>query len=659
MLKRSSDYTGPFSACDRIIAAAVIISWSAASPEAAAQDIFMDDTVTIAAVTVTAGVSGRHAPFSAVKIDSSMMARHEGRDLAVMLQSSSLWSVRRYGNHGLASVSIRGMSGSHTAVTWNGLPVNPTGSGMADFAIIPLSVATSVRIAPGGSDLESITGSVGGRVELSTASYFNGLQAVSLSSGAGSYGDFSSSAVLRTGTDNTSLRLSAWGFTSRNDFRFTNMNSPGGSTEERRTNASVEGAGVTTDFFMRLKRSVLSAHLWYNDADRELPGPVTTVQQDFGEKQRDKAVRGILRFSSKPGRLSAEVFGGGSHDVNLYFHDNPAFNGDNRSELWLAGARLSFRLNQKTELILNTGDEYRKASSLSFEGSAVQNIFSASMAVKYNPVQRLRLLLQARQMAVTGTSTGPELTAAASWLLSPNGEHVIKAGLSRNMKLPCLNDLYWMPGGNPDLSPETSEGGELSWSFAGTSGSGVRNTVDITFHASVVDNLIQWLPNITGIWAAENVRSVVVSGVEARAGKEVTLGAWEIKSHLNYALTRSVIAGSEIANDRSVGSQLIYMPLHHVNLNLDAGWKILRAGFTATAESRRYTTSDNSEWLPATFLTDIFIGAGFTTGVTGVHADLKIDNLLNTPSESVRNYPLPLRTFDIRITLTWSEKQKK
>jgi iron complex outermembrane receptor protein len=213
-----------------------------------------------------------------------------------------------------------------------------------------------------------------------------------------------------------------------------------------------------------------------------------------------------------------------------------------------------------------------------------------------------------------------------------------------------------MPWGNSTLLPETATGGETSWSFSSATAQGLRTTLDLTLHASKVDNLIQWLPGETGLWSAENVRSVNVTGAEARAGTELTVSEWKIKGYVNYGLTRSAIAVSDIPNDRSEGSQLVYSPLHHLNVNIDAGWRILSGGITAVAESRRYTTSDNSEWLPATFLADMYLGTSIKAGMTVVRADLRISNILNTGSESVRNYPMPLRAFNLRLTLTLSDK---
>jgi len=658
MCKRSCAYIIPSRASHNLLKASAVVSCLLLSFDLAAQDIFSEDTVNIPAVTVRAAASLRHTPYTVVKIDSSVMTRHEGGDLGTLLQSASLLTVKRYGNSGLSSVSIRGLSGSHTAVTWNGLPVNAPSNGQSDFAIIPVSAATSVKVTAGGSDLDDISGSIGGKVELSTGPMFDGVTEGSLILGAGSYGSYSSALALRTGSTDISAKISLWGGMARNDFRFINVNAPGGVEKGRRTNAGSSSGGATADVGFRLGRALLTAHAWYNDTDRDLPGPVTTVEQDFGERQKDRSLKGVINYSLDDGKIAAEVVAGGSHDINLYFNEAPALNGENSSGIYMIRTRIRYRMNDRLEIVLNAGDEYQKALSLSFPAAVNRNIISASLAARYSVVPRLRLLLQARQMGASEQKVKPEFTAGATWILTADGRQAIKTSLSRNTKLPCLNDIYWVPGGNTALIPETATGGEASWSYAAMNPTGLRSTLDLTLHASRVDNLIQWLPGEAGLWSAENVRSVNVTGAEVRAGTAVSVSEWTIKGYLNYGLTRSVNAGSEIPNDRSEGSQLAYMPLHHLNMNIDAGWRVFSGGMTAVAESRRYTTSDNSEWLPASFITDLYLGSSVRAGMTVIRADLRVNNLLNARSESVRNYPLPLRYFNLRLTLTWSDKTK-
>jgi iron complex outermembrane receptor protein len=620
--------------------------------------MFIEDTVNISAVTVTASASVRHSPYNITKIDSVTLMRYEGDDLATLLQSVSSVIVRRYGNNGLASVSIRGMSGNHTLVTWNGLSVTAPGTGQIDFAVIPVFAASSVLITAGGSDLQDITGSIGGKVELLSEPSFCRSTEGSLTLSAGSNGEYASSLMVRSGNEKVSLNLSLWGGKAENDFLFINNNAPGGDAEERRTNASSACGGIMTDLSYRFTRSLLTAHLWYNDTNRDLPGPVTEIQQNFGENQRDRSVRSVIKYSTTPGRMTAEITAGESYDINLYNNASFDLEGDNRSEIYMLRTRLGYRFSDKAEVIFTAGDEYQRARSLSYETTDQRNVFSSSLAARYSPVTRLKLILQARQIVVAGTNVMPEFTAGATYLLSANGKHVIKASMSHNSKLPCLNDLYWIPGGNRDLIPERATGGEAGYSLVSIAPSGLRSSVDITLHASRVNDLIQWAPGETGLWSAENISSVNVTGIESRAGAELPVNKGKVNAYINYAFTRSVIAASDMLYDGSTGKQLIYTPLHHLNINMNAAWRFIRAGMTAVYESKRYTTSDNSEWLSPAFLADGNLGAVLKVHKSMITVDLKVNNIFNTSVESVQYYPMPMRTYTLKMNLTFSNMNK-
>jgi vitamin B12 transporter len=658
MCKRSFAYIVRYVLCLRLCTTATFICVLIMSRAVHAQDISVTDTVNISAVTITAEASVRQSPFTVYKVDTATLALFDSEDLATLLMSVTPLTVKRYGNNGLASVSIRGMSGSHTLVTWNGLDITSPNVGSNDFTIIPVMVSSTVHVTAGGYDLQDIAGTIGGKIELSSEPSFIKGKEGSLTLCAGSYGEYASSAVVHSANEKISADIGLWGGIAENGFLFTNYNAPGGPVEERRTNSSTKQYGVTTDLGFRLGRSSLTAHLWYSDADRELPGPVTTVQQDFGERQRDRSVRSVLRFSLTPGKLKADITAGESYDINNYNNDAADLIGDNRSAIYLLKIHLGYRLNEKTEVTLNAGNEFQRARSLSYENIKWRNVFSSSFTALYSPAARLRLMLQARQMAVTGMPLSPEVTAGGTYMLSGDGRHIIKGVVSHNLKLPCLNDLYWIPGGNTALRPERSTGGEAAYSYVRIASSGLKNSVDITLHASRVNDLIQWVPGETGLWSAENIRSAFITGLEGRVATEVPLHRGRMTGMMSYAFNRSVTTASDILNDRAVRKQLIYEPVHHLNMNANVRWRFLRTGVTGIYESRRYTTSDNSEWLPPSFITDANIGAVINTLRTLMTFDFGIINLFNTSYESVRNYPMPLRTFNLRLKVTFSNKNK-
>lgn len=658
MFKRSSAYIVHLKVSRNALHAALLSLSLSVATQAGAQDMFTGDTITITAVTVTATASERQTPYSVFVIDSALMAGHMESDLASLLIYATPLAVKRYGNHGLASVSVRGLPGSHTTVKWHGLTVNAAGNGYTDFALIPLQAASSVKITQGGYDLNDVSGSIGGKVELSSEPLFQTGLYGSVAAGAGSYGDYSASAVTGTGSESLSARMSLWGEKAKNDFLFINDNSPEGAKEERRVNSSCASGGAVTDLAYRSGSSTVAAHLWYSNSERELPGPVTTVQQDFGERQSDRSFRSVISYSLEKGKVSARVTAGGASDVNLYYHEIPDYNGDNRSSLLMFSTALAYRLNGKAEFGINAGNEYQSARSLGYSDTERRNLFSTSLSARINPGTRVRLLLQARQMIVTGMVIKPEFTAGAAVALSPDGAHLLKASISRTARLPCLNDLYWVPGGNSSLRHENATGGEASYSYVIIAASGLKNSLDLALHAKRVNDLIQWIPGVTGIWSAENVRSVNVYGLEGRIGSEVPFNELVISSYLNYGFTRSVVAASEIPNDNAVGSRLIYVPGNLLNLNLGVRWKMLRAGVTALYQDRRFTTSDNSEWLPPSFLADAKVGAVLPAGKTIVGIELGTKNIFNSSSESVRNYPMPLRTFSLRLTVSFTDKNK-
>jgi len=622
------------------------------------QDMYSEDTITIGAVRVTAAPSIRHIPFSTAGTDSLSLSNFRYDDLGRLLQASAPFYVKETGNSGLSSVIMRGLSGSHTMVLWNGIPVTGSNTGMADFAIIPVMPASSVLVTGGGADLEEISGAIGGKIELLSEPPGNQGTEASLATSAGSNDEYATAFAVRTGNEKLSANFSIWGKKSGNDFLFTNSDDPRGPSPERRVNASSATAGILNDLFFTGANSTLSMHLWYNVSDRELPGPVTTFQQNFRETQDDRSLRSALRFKKTAGKVSLEIVSGLTTEANLYNNVTAEIVGDNRTSAFTFRTGIKYRVTDDLELGLNLGDEYQAARSVSYDDRKERNLFSAVTSAVYNHGKRLRLTAQTRQILSETLFVIPEFTTGGSYLLSRDGSSIIRANLSRNLKMPTLNDLFWNPGGNPVLDPEISTGAELGYSYNAETTSGVHNSADITLHASAVKDLIQWVPGVYGYWTAENIRDVIVAGLEARLRRKVPVSRGTLTFGSNYSLTRSAVAASGILNDKTVGKQLIYTPVHHLSADITLIYAFLNGGLRLVADSRRFTTADNTEWLPPAFRMNADIGAALPLRQASVKLELCADNILNADWESVRNYPMPLRTYRIKLILTAFSQHK-
>ncbi|MCE2776591.1 MAG: Plug domain-containing protein [Algoriphagus sp.] len=87
------------------------------------------DTVALAEVAVHAAALDRFvAGQTLLTYDKSTLGRYGTRSLGDLLQETSPIFVRQYGSGMLASPSFRGTSPGHTALFWNGVPINSISS---------------------------------------------------------------------------------------------------------------------------------------------------------------------------------------------------------------------------------------------------------------------------------------------------------------------------------------------------------------------------------------------------------------------------------------------------------------------------------------------------------------------------------------------------
>lgn len=617
------------------------------------QPSFRDDTIRISAVTVTAPYLAGQVPFSERKIDSVALDRFSGVDLASLLAAYTNLNIKRYGNSGLASVSFRGLSGSHTAVLWNGININDANTGQVDLAIIPVISAGGISITPGGSDLRDVTGSLGGKIELVSENFLDRGSEINLFMSQGSFSNYSSSLTIKTGSNRIAGNFSLWGNTAINDYYYINLNSPSGPEKEKRTNASAKGWGATADISLPLGGSALSGHLWINSTDRQLPGPVTTLQQDYGETQSDNAIRAVLNYRFRPGILRGSITAGGVLSDNKY--NNEAYNsrGDNRTAMMTIRMKLATYAGKKTELSLNTGDELQYASSLSFTDKVTRNIFAATATGLYKISGNLTLMSQLRQSVVDDIVMTPEATAGGTFFLGRAGDNRVKFTVSRNVKLPSLNDMYWQPGGNPELRHETSWGGETGWSGKFMLNDSLSLHAELNAYVSRVTDLIQWVPLNATIWTAENVRNARVQGLEALYTLECQMSKGKLVLAGDYSLTISKGYSGD-SGDRTNGKQLIYTPLHNASSQIQVYHGLFRGGVSANWESRRFIVADNSEWIKGQLTMDADAGLDISLSRYLLSVDLKILNILNARLESTKNFPMPLRSYALNIRINYN-----
>jgi iron complex outermembrane receptor protein len=153
-------------------------------------------------------------------------------------------------------------------------------------------------------------------------------------------------------------------------------------------------------------------------------------------------------------------------------------------------------------------------------------------------VEQLQLSVQLRQDFISDHSSPLIYTLGVNYRPLENHDLVLRGNFARNYHHPTLNDMYWQPGGNPDLRPEEGHTGELSllWSAAAEERS---VSTSLTSYYSRISDWILWLPGFKGYWEPVNLAEVRSYGLEYQLAAELKVRRTRLRLHGNMALSHT------------------------------------------------------------------------------------------------------------------------
>ncbi|MFA5642752.1 MAG: TonB-dependent receptor, partial [Bacteroidales bacterium] len=242
----------------------------------------------------------------------------------------------------------------------------------------------------------------------------------------------------------------------------------------------------------------------------------------------------------------------------------------------------------------------------------------------------------------------------------------VKLNATRNYHLPTLNDLYWLPGGNPNLKPERGYTGDLSFEIKST-----NDTTNTSWHTVVtgylshINDWIIWRPGEFRYWSATNLKEVFVRGAEFNiSASHECLGALDglkVKTRANWAITHTtnqkpMDSSSKSANttDNSKGKQLIYIPVHKGNLFLSLNYSGYSLNWHSAYTGERFTTSSNEKTrhsLPSYWLHNLSLKKELTFLTKKITALIEVENLFNTQYQAILWRAMPGTNYSFTLRL--------
>ena len=592
----------------------------------------------------------------------------------VLAQGSSVF-IKSHGRGSLSTASFRGTAPSHTQVTWNGIKLNSPMLGMVDFSLIPSYFIDNANLYHGASSIAITGGGLGGAIALETTKSGDEGLMVKFIQGFGSYSTFDEFLHLTYSNERfeSSTRLAYT--TSKNDFKYRNYNKKDDTGEypiEQNKSGAYKDLHILQELYYQIdnkNRVKLSA--WFLNSDRGIPMLSVNYREegDSQNKQYEnnlRVVAGWERFSSNL-KLSANA--GYTYSDMLY-----SYMGDigqvelkemirSSSIIHTGYGKFSakyylgdkFFINGELALYQHSVMSSDKYTSTGYNMSRSE--ISAILSAKYRPVEWFGFGADIREELYGDKFTSPIPAAFIDFSIWKRYNITARASIARNFHFPTLNDLYFQPGGNPDLRTENGYTYDAGVTF-GITKSWLTLNAEATFYKSDINDWIIWLPSFKGFWTPKNVKKVKGTGVELKGSTKMTFNEVTLTADANWAWTRSINHGDP-ANwaDESIGKQLVYIPEYSASVMGRIAWRNYGFTYKFNYYSERFTTSNNDASskigiIGAYYMNDIALDYSLKLRWADISIKLNINNLFNEEYVSILSRPMAGINYNLFLEIT-------
>jgi outer membrane cobalamin receptor len=584
-----------------------------------------------------------------ISLDSSIINQSRNLSLPDVLSYVGL-QVNNYGQGGLSTIAIRGLSPSHTAIVWDDINLQSPMNGQFNLSTIPVSLIDNASIQYGGSGVNYGSGSMTGIIHLENSNLINQINNIWISPAMGSYGNQSLAFGSKIGNNKLAASLKLFTQKSDNDFSFKNTTDFYQRTIQQ-TNAGMKQIGILPQFMARTSnKSVLKSSCWFQQYNKNIQTMMTSTTPNR-DNQKDKNcfidvqwkyIDSAFIFSAKSAYLYNQIVYTDQNNTTTY----------NSSQSYIIELEDRILLGKSQWLQIGLNNTSELAFSDSYSSHPQRNRTSLFSQYKIENIHnRLNLMVGLREEYISYFSPivydlGMEYRIN-KWL----GMH---GNYSRNYHIPTMNDLYWKEDaytrGNKDLKPETGWSTEV-----GLEQKYNKNNFQLTFSQTLfynkISNWIIWLPDpLDKKWQPENKEKGKSEGIEIREFFNYTHGNLTIHNYSAYFYTYARTCNSD---GKWNNTQLDYVPLHRAVFNTSIDYKNFSFGYIQNYTGIRYSLETQLEPYQ---VADLFCNYSLRKNHFKTTLQFRINNLWNKFYQVRQYYAMPLRNYLITLTFNFNTK---
>lgn len=609
------------------------------------------DSIVLKAVEVRSSISDFPKLMPLICLDSLMKATEKLNGLQYFLNKYTGAFIKEYSPGGLTTSSQRGFGASQTRVLWNGFEVNSVSLGQMDYSGTSIMHTSSMTLLSGSySALEGFGGSAS-TLLLNSDQFGIGRRGMWLINEVGNIGLFS----IAIGGHSIIKNLAVSGAIDfrKNANRYAYSDNSSGIRPFDlviRKQAEYSSLNATANAHYSLRKGwLISSALWITKNNNLIPVSLLETEPDTATNQQTNAFRLIAKLQKQwqNGQMS-NAFYFASDDYN-YVNTSAVAESNVNSQSTAFRSKLNWSIGKKIKLNFGLSLKHIKVRSNNY--SKIRDLNSAEMSAqaslndkRFQPFMQFNASIRESFRSFVGPVFGIGKKFCKEKL-------IVAIASASNFRYPSFNDLYWQPGGNPDLLPEEVHTIDVSFEFK-IKHKNLQYNVCVLPYYAISKNLIQWIP-AGAIWTPVNILKTKHLGVEGRLFTSLNINNWTI---IGTGVVAYCFAQDFTSNDSErFKKDLIYIPRLKANASLEFNRKQWSVSYSSMMIGKRYTDVLNARYMPVIYIHNLDVGYLMDFKKMSFQFSLVVENIMNADYQIVAWYPMPQRWFHFRIKGDWHE----
>ncbi|MCX7833274.1 MAG: TonB-dependent receptor [Ignavibacteria bacterium] len=558
------------------------------------------------------------------------------------------------GINSLKTISFNGLGAEQSAVLLNGIKLNSQQNSQVDLSMIPLEDVERVEVLNSGYGSLYGSDASGGVINIRTQdlNFSNGKKYLfnwRFNSAAGSYGYYNLGFNTIFSNKIASISFGYNKEKSNNNYDFY-YNNGINLIKQKRENASFSGNKFTLNSNLELWQDFsINYYGYYYLLDRNLPSALNSFFT-MTEKQKDRSFVNIIKAEYKKiDNFSFKTQFGYQENIINYeaiglFRD---YYSNRNYVIQLEGTKLfnKYSIYSGAEINYNT-----------FESETIKNIKRTLTGIfitgEFNVIDNLKIFPSLRYESASDVEY-KKLYSKLGINLRPirTEDFHIRVSISNNGRVPAFNDLYWIPGGNPDLKPENALNIDAGFIY-GFKLIG-NNLIDFNYTNIFMKDKITWLYNPQlGIWTPVNIGKTLSNIFSIDFKSIYNLGTnISLVINANYTYNNAKKVNEDYIGDLSKDKQLPYVPIDLFKLDLNFMYKDLGINLFYNLIGKRYSDAQNTESLNPAGVLDGNVYYNLKFDYFRLRLTFEINNITNTDYSIMPGYPMPLRNYLLKLSL--------